>query len=166
MTTTSQGMERPRTTVGPLRWLRRNLFNTWVNSALTMVLLYIVVRVALGLGRWVFAEARWGVVSENLKLFMVGRFPPDQVWRVGVSVLIISFFFGLSWGAWGGLMRSFAVVLAAVYGTLAILPLDLPVRLWLVGNLALVVAGALLVRFVPFRRWSASELRSQNTPSW
>src|SRR5512139_1710843 len=149
MATGSQTVERPRTSIGPLRWLRRNLFNSWANSLLTILCLCLLYFLVSGLLRWALTTARWGVITENLRLFMVGRYPIDQVWRVSVCVLIISFLLGLSWGAWGGVVRSFAVALAAACAALALVPFSLSVRLWLVGNLVLIVLAFLLVHFLP-----------------
>ena len=163
MATGSQALKRPRTSIGPLRWLRRNLFNSWANSLLTIVAGWLIYVVVSGLLRWALTDARWGVVTENLRLFMVGRYPIDQVWRVSVCVLLVSFLLGLSWGAWGGVVRSFAVALAAASAVLALLPFSLSVRLWLVGNLVLIVVAFLVVHsigpaIVPSRRWKRGVL--------
>jgi len=141
-----------------LRWLRRNLFNSWANSLLTIVSLWLIYTLVSGLLRWALTGARWGVVTGNLRLFMVGRYPIDQVWRVSVCVLIISFLLGLSWGAWGGVVRSFAVALAAACAALALLPFSLSARLWLAGNVVLVVAAFLVVHFLPSRHWKRGVL--------
>jgi len=158
MTANSQELERPRTSIGPLRWLRRNLFNSWANSLLTILSAWFIYVLVSGLLRWALTTARWGVVTANLRLFMVGRYPIDQVWRVSVCVLIISFLLGLSWGVWGGVVRSFAVALAAACAALALLPFSLSVRLWLAGNLILIVVAFLVVHFLPSRRWKRGVL--------
>jgi len=158
MATDSQELERPRTSSSPLRWLRRNLFNSWANSLLTILCLGLIYLVVSGLLRWALTTARWGVITTNLRLFMVGRYPIDQVWRVSVCVLLISFLMGLSWGAWGGVVRSFAVALAAGCAALALVPFSLSVRLWLVGNLVLIVVAFLVVHFLPSRHWKRGVL--------
>ena len=158
MATGSQILERPRTPINPLRWLRRNLFNSWANALLTILSVWLIYVFASGLARWALTEARWGVITSNLRLFMVGRYPIDQVWRVSVCVLLISFLMGLSWGAWGGVVRSFAVALAAGCAALALVPFSLSVRLWLVGNLVLIVVAFLVVHFLPSRRWKRGVL--------
>lgn len=151
-------LQAPRTRTTPLRWIRRNLFSSVANGVLTVVSLYVVYALLSGLLRWAFTEARWGVVTENLKLFMVGRYPPEEVWRVAVSVLVISLLFGLSWGVWRGVVRSFAVALAAGFLTLAVLPFGASTRLWLAANAVLIVGMALLVRYVPGRFWKRAAL--------
>jgi len=163
MATGSQTVERPRTSIGPLRWLRRNLFNSWANSLLTILCLGLLYFLVSGLLRWALTTARWGVITENLRLFMVGRYPIDQVWRVSVCVLLVSFLLGLSWGVWGGVVRSFAVALAAGFAALALVPFSLSARLWLAGNVILIIAAFLLVHsigsaIVPSRRWKRGVL--------
>ncbi|MBN1139734.1 MAG: amino acid ABC transporter permease [Anaerolineae bacterium] len=141
-----------------MRWLRRNLFNSWLNTLLTIVSVWLIYVLVSGLLRWALTEARWGVITQNLRLFMVGRYPIDQVWRVSVSVLIISFLLGLSWGAWGGVVRSFAVALAAGCAALALVPFSLSARLWLAGNVVLIVGAFLVVHFLPSRHWKRGVL--------
>ncbi len=153
MATVSETIKPPRTSVGVLGWLRQNLFSTWYNALLTLAALWLVYVVLRGLVGWALTDARWGVVTTNLRLFMVGQFPPDQVWRVELCVLLVSFLFGLSWGVWGGIIRSFAIALAAGFGTLAVLPFSLEVRLWLVANLVVMVGCYFLGRALSGKKW-------------
>jgi general L-amino acid transport system permease protein len=87
----------------PGKWIKKNLFNNWYNSLLTVVLGVIIVLAAVGVFRFVFVTARWAPVIDNLTLFMVGRFPRtaanDQLWRVVIQVVIWSGAIGLGWGA-------------------------------------------------------------------
>jgi general L-amino acid transport system permease protein len=103
-------MKPPRMTVGPLAWLRKNLFSTWYNVLLTMLavwLLYIVLTPAL---EWATTEARWGVITANLTLFMVGQYPREQIGRVWLSIFILGALIGLSWGVWKNAARGFALI--------------------------------------------------------
>lgn len=130
----------PITQVGVPGWLRRNLFSTWYNALLTLVALYVLYIVASGL--WNFATtAEWGVVTNNLRLLMVGRFPEDQIWRVQASVSLFAFLVGASWGIWRGVARTGAVFLAAVFVTAAVLPFAVNDRLWMAANVLLVAVG-------------------------
>ncbi|RMF34203.1 MAG: amino acid ABC transporter permease [Chloroflexi bacterium] len=131
----------PRISLGPIAWLRKNLFSTWYNALLTFLSLWVLYVVLGGTLRWALTEADWRVITANLRLFMVGPYPPEQVWRPALSVMIVSLLMGLSWGLWGGVMRQFAVSLAAAFAVLALLPFPLPVRLWLLGNLVVLAAG-------------------------
>ncbi len=77
------------------RWLRRNLFRTPLDGAVTIVggalALYVVYRLA----RFVLVTGRWDVVRDNLKLFMVGRYPTSHLPRVAVSVVVAALAAGL-----------------------------------------------------------------------
>ncbi|MGZ9221774.1 MAG: amino acid ABC transporter permease, partial [Anaerolineales bacterium] len=93
-------MGPPHLTVGPLAWLRKNLFSTWYNVLLTFAalwLLYALLRPAI---QWALTEARWGVIEANLTLFMIGQYPRDQLWRVWLTIFMLGGMIGLSWGVW------------------------------------------------------------------
>jgi general L-amino acid transport system permease protein len=71
----------PPTSTPSFAWLQKNLFNSWFNSLLSLLCLGIIFQVGVGLLRW-FAQAEWAVVTTNLRLFLVGRFPVQQSWRL------------------------------------------------------------------------------------
>lgn len=142
---TSQEVQRPERTIGPLTWLRENLFNTWYNSLLTLLILWVLFRAIPDLAQWLFS-ANWEPILTRPVLYFVGQYPTAELWRVGIGVALISFFFGLSWGTWGGPVRTFAIALMAGYGVVALLPVSLETigltaRLFMVVNIALVFGG-------------------------
>ena len=154
MATVAETLGPPRTSVGVVGWLRKNLFNNWFNSILTIVMLWLVYSVVSQLLIWAFTSARWAVITANLRLFMVGPFPPDQVWRVWIVLGMVSVLMGLSAGVWGQTVRTFGIWLAAAYATLAVLPFDGEGRLWLIGNLAALVGAYIISRGrARFQRW-------------
>ena len=69
----------PRVSMSPLGWLRGHLFSTWYNALLTLGLVVGFVLVVPALWHWVFAAAHWQAVVLNLRLFMVGLYPGDQI---------------------------------------------------------------------------------------
>ena len=89
----------PHAKLPPGEWLRKNLFNNWYNSVLTVVLGIFILWASFMTLRFVFVTARWRPVTENLTLFMVGRFPRDELWRVDAQVVIWAAAMGLAWGA-------------------------------------------------------------------
>ena len=100
----------PVLTIGPLAWLRKNLFSTWYNFALTVFaawLLYIFLTPAI---EWATTEARWGVIEANLTLFMIGLYPREQIGRVWLTIFILAGLIGLSWGVWKNAARGFALI--------------------------------------------------------
>lgn len=138
----------PRTQVGPLGWLRENLFSSWGNAILTVLalwLVYLVLRPAL---TWALTEARWGVIAANLRLFMVGRYPASEVWRLFGTLYVAALLVGLSWGVWGLAARAFAVILGGAALLFAALPFSAPVRLHWVGILTVLLASFVLARRV------------------
>ena len=69
-----------------MTWLRKNLFNTWYNSLLTIICLVIIFFFGWNLINWIITQAQWEVVEANLRLFAVGRYPQSLYWRVWISV--------------------------------------------------------------------------------
>ena len=103
-------MRPPQLTIGPLAWLRKNLFSTWYNVALTLLavwLLYLLLKPAY---EWATTEARWGVLEANLTLFMIGLYPREQIGRVWLTIFILAALLGLSWGVWKSAARGFALM--------------------------------------------------------
>lgn len=141
----------PAASVGVIGWLRQNLFSTWYNSILTFVALGIIYLVVSNLWNF-FTTAEWGIVTANMRLFMVGPYPADQTWRIQTSILIFSFLVGASWGVWQGVARSGAILLGTVLLTSAILPFAAGERLFLLGAFGLVLAGFAVGHFTKPRR--------------
>lgn len=131
----------PSTRIGPREWVRKNLLTPWYNALLTILGLWLVYVIGRGLVTWAVTQARWEAVTDNLRLFLVGQYPPDQVWRVWLPLLAISFLFGLSGGVWGGTVRQFALALGAGYLLLGLLPMGWASRGWLMGNAAAIGLG-------------------------
>jgi general L-amino acid transport system permease protein len=147
----------PRSTVGPLAWLRENLFSGPFNSLLTIVVGALLVLVVVQIASWALGEARWGVVTSNLRLFLIGQYPADQAWRIWLALAITSGLAGLSAGMFGPATRTLAASLAAGQILIAILALASDLG-WmaiaaLLANAALVAIGFLisLVRRMPRR---------------
>lgn len=99
----------PTVGIGPLRWLKKNLFSTWHNASLTLlvlVFLYFVLRPIL---QWALVEADWQVIPPNLKLLLVGTYPTVELWRVWTALAVVMLLLGVSGGVWGGLVREAAI---------------------------------------------------------
>lgn len=139
--TSSPARQPPREQVDVLRWVRQNLFNTWYNSLLTVLggwLIYTLVSTVL---TWAFTWAEWGVVTANLRLLMIGTYPVDQVWRVWLCVALAAILLGLSQGLWPDVMGSIGVSYGVSLLALALLPLELSNRLWLILCGGLIFGG-------------------------
>jgi general L-amino acid transport system permease protein len=81
-----------------VKWLRRNFFNSWYNTILTFICLWLLFLSAKGILTWVFAQAQWTVIQANLQLFLVGRFPQQLYWRLWLAIFIILSLAGCYWG--------------------------------------------------------------------
>lgn len=139
----------PPAALKPIAWVRRNLFNNWFNSALTLLSLGLVYFVGRAVLEWAFLSADWRPVTHNPILYLVGQYPRDQLWRIGASLLLVSFLTGMSWGKWRGIMRSFALLLGIGLAILGIIPAggqlgSLAVRVFLLTNLPVIFLGYLL----------------------
>ena len=155
-------MPPPRLTVGPLGWLKKNLFSTWYDALLTILalgLLYALLQPAM---QWALTEARWGVISANLTLFMVGQYPREQLWRVWLSIYLLGTLLGLSWGVWKEAARGFAWIALGAGLAFALIGLLLNSDVWINW----LIAGALLLGFFALGRILPPRARSITTLAW
>jgi general L-amino acid transport system permease protein len=83
---------------GAMDWARKNLFNNWYNSLFTVVLAALVVWAVVALLRGLLA-ADYDIIRVNLRLFMIGEFPPDQLWRPWAATYCFTVLFGLVGGS-------------------------------------------------------------------
>ena len=81
-----------------LQWLGKNLFSTWYNTLLTIICLLLILWMGRGIWDWTVNQAQWQVIQVNLHLFLVGRYPSSQYWRIGNVLAIASSLTALSWG--------------------------------------------------------------------
>ncbi len=113
------GAERrqpPVATTGLVAWARMNLFSSWINTAITLALGYLVVRWTIGFIDWAFLNAIWSVpvvngqaqtqacreikgvgacwavVTEKHRFILFGTYPYEQHWR---PLLVCVLFVGL-----------------------------------------------------------------------
>lgn len=109
---------------GPKTWLKENLFSNFFNSLMSIILIptfFWIVYIAL---RWAFVTADWTPVTSNPMLFVIGQYPRAELWRVGVSLAGVMLLLGLSWGHWGGIMRTIATWAAGLFAVFAFLPIQ------------------------------------------
>jgi general L-amino acid transport system permease protein len=139
---TAETLPPPRDVVGPIAWLRANLFSGIASSVVTVVLVLALAWLALEVGQWAVSEARWGVVTNNLRLFLIGQYPADQAWRILLALAIVSVLSGASAGVSGRASRAMAVTLSSIQVILAALVVASP--LGLVPAAALTLNAALV----------------------
>ncbi len=110
----SAARERPPTgSTGPLGWARANLFGSWWSTAITLLLGYIILRIAVNFFAWAVLNAVWtvpynaqgvantaacqnakgigacwAIIGDKYRLILLGRYPYDQQWRPAICVLL------------------------------------------------------------------------------
>lgn len=107
----------PSLVAGPLAWMRTNLFNSWISTAITLALGYIVIRIALSFVDWAFVNAVWHVpntpagtpdpalcrealgkgacwamIADKYRFITFGRYTYEEQWR---PLIVIFLFIGL-----------------------------------------------------------------------
>lgn len=83
---------------GLARWCRRNLFASPFDAALTLTFVPLCLWALGRLLIWSFTDAQWHAVTDNLRVFMVGTFPLDMMWRAWASVLVLALLGGATMG--------------------------------------------------------------------
>jgi general L-amino acid transport system permease protein len=123
MTTVAE--KPPVTEVGVLGWMKKNLFSTWYDALLTigsLAFIYWALREVIdwAISKATFstepgvcrgaraaataagetASACWSVVITNIKVFMSGRYPIEEAWRIWASLGIVAVLAVLTWLIW------------------------------------------------------------------
>jgi len=94
-------MERPpRTEVGPLGWLRHNLFSSTFNAGLTLMLAGLLGWLGWLAVRWTVTDANWGVVLKNWRVILFGVYPRAEIWRPAAGLILVFVLGWLTWWVW------------------------------------------------------------------
>ncbi len=90
--------------VGVIGWIRTNLFNGWLNSLLTLVTIYFLIKTVPPFIRWAFLDAAWNtagqacrssngacwsVVTKNLRFIIFGFYPYQLHWRPLLAMIML-----------------------------------------------------------------------------
>lgn len=98
----------PITQIGPVKWVRENLFSGWLNTILTIASLYVVYASIMALGPWIMnsvwnagslnecraildgaSGACWGVIKERWHQLLFGFYPPRHYWRPVLTLVLL-----------------------------------------------------------------------------
>ena len=150
----------PVSQMGLAGWLRANLFSSWLNTAVTLLLAYLVIRWAVGFAEWAFvnaiwsvpvqggqpqtqacrdlagAGACWAVITEKQRFILFGTYPYEEQWRPALAVLLFIALYVVS-----AMRRFWRRELALI---------------WIVALAAICVlmwGGVLGLSYVPQERW-------------
>jgi general L-amino acid transport system permease protein len=131
-----------------LIWLRKNLFNNWYNSLLTVVCFIFLFWLFQGLVSWLVTKAQWQVITVNLPLFLVGRFPQNLYWRIWLVLGISTILTAITGGAFTKkaiFTKRNSLIFGFVIGVLLlIIPLPLISRLSLLLITGLLILGLII----------------------
>lgn len=114
-----------------LRWVRKNLFGSWLDAILTLIGALIAYWAIKGLLTWVFTVADWTVISANLRLLMIGQYPLEHAGRLWLWLAFLVFLSGNSIGIWARGSR-YAFLILLLPALLALFPFSSGPRTWLI----------------------------------
>lgn len=93
----------------PVNWMRVNLFNSFFNSTLTIISIFLLVKIIPMLVKWGILDATlsgdtpiackanqgacWTFVKTFWSLFIFGYYPRDQIWRQEYMVILLIIIF-------------------------------------------------------------------------
>ncbi|MDK3018704.1 amino acid ABC transporter permease [Pseudodonghicola flavimaris] len=102
----------PSTSVGAIGWMRANLFSGWLNTAITLVSLLVILTIAVEILPWVLSPtwggtslnecrellaaadhgsgACWGVIRERWIQLLFGFYPPELYWRPILAFVLLA----------------------------------------------------------------------------
>jgi His/Glu/Gln/Arg/opine family amino acid ABC transporter permease subunit len=112
----------PLLLIGPLAWVRKNLFSSIPDTILTVIGAIVIVGVITSFVSWVVGDANWYAVTFNLRLFMIGRYEPEYEWRLVVLLVYVVFSVGMAFAAWAKISRAVWAFIAVFVALLFILP--------------------------------------------
>ncbi|OBQ40091.1 MAG: amino acid ABC transporter permease [Anabaena sp. CRKS33] len=131
-----------------LTWLRKNLFNNWYNCLLTVVCLIFLFWLFQGFAIWLINKAQWQVITVNLPLFLVGRFPQNLYWRIWLVLGISTYLTAITGGAFTKeaiFTKRNSLIFGFMIGILLlIIPLPLISRFSLLLITGLIVLGLII----------------------
>ena len=118
MSEITESRKPPLATTGILGWLRMNLFSNWINSLISLFVLYVLIQFIPWILNWtIFAAdfkynfngaeitdrtmcsrvldpenggACWAIIYVRFYQFMYGFYPRDEVWRVNLSYIMLA----------------------------------------------------------------------------
>ncbi len=134
---------RPILSAGPLAWMRKNLFATPMDIALTIIVGIILVVMTVSFLGWAIGQANWFVVTRNVRLFMAGTFPLDEIWRVDLVALLAAF--GVGWSVYAFLRPPRWILWAMLILALALLLIPPAINALAPRPPSLLAAGAVSI---------------------
>jgi general L-amino acid transport system permease protein len=123
----------PAATTGVLGWVRKNLFSSWLNAALTALIVYVAYLIVPPALEWAVFGAKWTpgkpdecsaitgacwpLIHEKYRLMLFGRYPFEDQWRsvAAIVLLIGSIVMSCNRAFWKPWLGAFWVAVLAVF---------------------------------------------------
>ncbi len=121
-TATRKALPPPTERYTILGWLKKNLFDGWFNSLLTVVMAALLFGLLRPLFNWAFNTAEWAVIPANFNLIMRGQYPAELVWRLWLVLYLLAFVIGFVWAANSKTIQGELIVLFALPLLLLLVP--------------------------------------------
>ncbi|HZP74535.1 MAG TPA: amino acid ABC transporter permease [Pseudolabrys sp.] len=106
----------PKRLRGPLAWMRANLFSSWLSTAITLAIAYLLIRGIVGFVEWGLikavwavpdsqtqacralqgAGACWAVITEKHRFILFGTYPFEEQWRGAIVIVIFVVLYAIS----------------------------------------------------------------------
>lgn len=106
----SPSLPPPSTAVGPVAWVRQNLFSSPLNVFLTLFSIYIIYLIVPPIIEWGLINATWegaskaectaggacwAFINVYFEQFMYGLYPSEETWRINLAVILIVLLVGM-----------------------------------------------------------------------
>jgi general L-amino acid transport system permease protein len=103
---TADSTRPPATSIGIIGWIRANLFKGWLNSLLTLLVMYLLWSTVPSFVKWAFINSNWfttseqckagsgacwSVITANIRFILFGFYPHQLQWRPLLAVVILIF---------------------------------------------------------------------------
>ncbi len=112
----------PLLSVGPLAWVKENLFGSMLDTILTLLGGAITVGVITSFFTWALSSANWFVITFNLRLFLIGRIEAWAEWRIQLVALLIALVVGWALAAWARVSRGALFFMAVIVALMFVVP--------------------------------------------
>lgn len=125
----------PMTEIGIIGWIKHNLFNGFLNSLATILIILVLLQLVPQFIQWAFIDsvwftsgqechqaegACWSVVTQNIRFNIFGYYPYDQQWRplLAMIILVSMLFYSRDWKKWSRKLGYLWLVALFVMGVL------------------------------------------------
>ncbi|MGB0665159.1 MAG: amino acid ABC transporter permease [Pontibacterium sp.] len=100
----AKAMPAPSSSVGPIAWIKTNLFSSALNSLATILIVAALLNVVPGMVDWLFLSANWNGSTQDActlegacwvfvkawsQQFFYGSYPDGEIWRINLCLILL-----------------------------------------------------------------------------